>query len=53
MPRVSGFASSSESSLRIGLNWWLIGAPIAIAYFVFLMRLHRGKVVAAGDGEGY
>jgi cytochrome d ubiquinol oxidase subunit II len=39
--------------LRAGFAWWIIGFPIAIAYFVFLFRMHRGKVKAAEEGEGY
>lgn len=42
-----------EASLRIALRWFLIGLPLAIAYFVIVFRLHRGKVVAAREGEGY
>lgn len=45
-------SASSDSSLRAGLLWWCVGAPIAVGYFALLMRLHRGKVVAAGEG-GY
>jgi cytochrome bd ubiquinol oxidase subunit II len=46
-------ASASEHGLRTGLAWWLVGLPIAVAYAVFLFRLHRGKVSAAAEGEGY
>jgi cytochrome d ubiquinol oxidase subunit II len=46
-------AGSSVASLTAGLWWWLLGFPIAVAYFVFLLRHHRGKVSAARDGEGY
>jgi cytochrome d ubiquinol oxidase subunit II len=46
-------AVSSNAGLTAGLWWWLIGFPIAIAYFVILMRYNRGKVTAARDGEGY
>ncbi len=46
-------AASSDMSLSAGVGWWLCGFPIAVAYFVFLFRHHRGKVAAAHDGEGY
>lgn len=46
-------AASSDTSLRMGLSWWLIGAPIAVGYFALLLRLHKGKAVAAREGEGY
>jgi cytochrome d ubiquinol oxidase subunit II len=41
------------AGLAAGLRWWLAAFPLAIAYLAFLFRLHRGKAVAAGDGEGY
>jgi hypothetical protein len=31
----------------------VIGFPLAVGYFVVLFRIHRGKAVAARDGEGY
>jgi cytochrome d ubiquinol oxidase subunit II len=45
--------ASATSSLRIALAWWSIAFPLAIAYLVIVARLHRGKVQAAADGEGY
>jgi cytochrome d ubiquinol oxidase subunit II len=39
--------------LATGLKWWVLGFPIAIGYIVMLFRIHRGKVSAAGEGEGY
>jgi cytochrome d ubiquinol oxidase subunit II len=44
---------NDAAGLRTALNWWILGFPIALAYFVLLFRLHRGKAVAAADGEGY
>jgi cytochrome d ubiquinol oxidase subunit II len=35
-------SSAAEPSLRIGLQWWMIGLPLAILYFVALFRFHRG-----------
>lgn len=46
-------ASSPPQSLRVGLFWWALAFPLAVLYFVNLFRLHRGKVAAAVDGEGY
>jgi len=46
-------ASSGPHGLRTGLGWWVIGFPLAIGYAAFLFRFHRGKVKAAGEGEGY
>ncbi len=46
-------ASVGGPGLRTGLVWWLIGFPIALGYFTFLFRFHRGKVKAAAEGEGY
>ncbi|GLH70327.1 cytochrome D oxidase subunit I [Geothrix rubra] len=46
-------ASVGGPGLRAGLVWWLIGFPIALGYFAFLFRFHRGKVKAAAEGEGY
>ncbi len=46
-------ASVGAHGLRVGLVWWVIGFPIALAYFTFLFRFHRGKVKAAAEGEGY
>jgi cytochrome bd ubiquinol oxidase subunit II len=44
---------SSPEGLRTALKWWVIGFPLALGYFVVLFRIHRGKAVAARDGEGY
>jgi hypothetical protein len=38
---------------RTALRWFLVGLPLALAYLVVVFRLHRGKAVAARDGEGY
>jgi len=46
-------ASVATSGLQKGLVWWLIGFPIVIGYFAFLFRIHRGKVKAPTEGEGY
>ena len=46
-------SSVNAHGLRVGLVWWLIGFPIVIGYFSLLFRIHRGKVKAAAEGEGY
>jgi cytochrome d ubiquinol oxidase subunit II len=46
-------ASTGAHGLRTGLKWWLFAFPVAVGYFVLLFRLHRGKVKAAADGDGY
>jgi cytochrome d ubiquinol oxidase subunit II len=46
-------AGAPASSLRSALGWWVVGFPIAIAYFVVLFRLHRGKAIAATGRDGY
>lgn len=51
---ITAFNGSNDAAgLRTALGWWVIGFPIAIGYFVLLFRLHRGKAVAAREGEGY
>jgi len=42
-----------EASMRIALRWFLVGAPLALIYLGIVFRLHRGKAVAAAEGEGY
>jgi cytochrome bd ubiquinol oxidase subunit II len=46
-------AGSSPAGLHTALGWWVVGFPIVVGYFVLLFRIHRGKVAAAADGEGY
>jgi cytochrome d ubiquinol oxidase subunit II len=46
-------AGSTAAGLRTASGWWIVGFPIAIAYFVILFRIHRGPARAAADGEGY
>jgi cytochrome d ubiquinol oxidase subunit II len=46
-------AGNTVHGLRTALGWWAVGFPIAVAYFVILFRIHRGKVVAAAEGQGY
>jgi len=44
---------SNPAGLRMALGWWVIGFPLAAVYFVVLFRIHRGRAVAAREGEGY
>jgi cytochrome bd ubiquinol oxidase subunit II len=46
-------ASVPTASLVTATGWWVVGFPLAVAYFVILFRLHRGKVVAAQGRDGY
>lgn len=46
-------ASVDAHGLQVGLVWWLIGFPIALGYFAYLFHIHRGKVKAPPEGEGY
>ena len=46
-------AAGDPSGLRTALVWFSIGMPLAVLYFVTVLRLHRGKAAAARDGEGY
>ncbi|MGB9073849.1 MAG: cytochrome d ubiquinol oxidase subunit II [Terriglobales bacterium] len=42
--------AAANHGLSIGLTWWTIGAVLAVAYFVFIYRMFRGKVQL---GEGH
>jgi cytochrome bd ubiquinol oxidase subunit II len=42
--------SAGIHGLRVGLVWWTLGAMLALAYFVFVYRMFRGKVEL---GEGH
>jgi cytochrome d ubiquinol oxidase subunit II len=46
-------AAAARGSLAAGLYWWPVGFVLAVAYFALLFRLHRGRAIAAGEGEGY
>lgn len=46
-------ATVDAHGLKAGLVWWLIGFPLAVGYVALLFRIHRGKVKAAAEGEGY
>ncbi len=46
-------AANDAASLHAALGWFLVGMPLAIAYTVIVFRMHRGRAVAAAEGEGY
>ena len=46
-------SASGAYSLRFGIYWWSFGMVLALAYFVFVYRMFRGKVRADADDHGY
>jgi cytochrome d ubiquinol oxidase subunit II len=45
---------TSSYALAVGLVWWSIGITLALAYFVFIYRMFRGKVkLNDSGGHGY
>jgi cytochrome d ubiquinol oxidase subunit II len=36
--------AAASHGLAVGLVWWTFGAVLAVAYFVFIYRMFRGKV---------
>ena len=42
--------AAGHHGLLVGLVWWILGAIIAVAYFIFLFRMFRGKVSLEGGG---
>jgi cytochrome d ubiquinol oxidase subunit II len=42
--------AAGSHGLSVGLVWWSFGAVLAVAYFVFIYRMFRGKVQL---GEGH
>jgi cytochrome d ubiquinol oxidase subunit II len=43
--------AAGHHGLRVGLIWWIAGMILALAYFVYVYRMFRGKVRL--EGEGY
>jgi cytochrome d ubiquinol oxidase subunit II len=43
--------AAGHHGLSVGFAWWILGAILAVGYFVFLFRMFRGKVRL--EGEGY
>jgi cytochrome d ubiquinol oxidase subunit II len=51
---ITAYAAANDAAgLRTALSWLALGLPLAIAYLAVVFRMHRGKAVAAGNGEGY
>jgi cytochrome d ubiquinol oxidase subunit II len=46
-------AGGDAQGLRTALYWFVPGFLLALLYLGVVFRLHRGKVGAAADGEGY
>ena len=46
-------AASRASALGKGLYWWPLGFVLAVSYFAFLFRHHRGRVAPVTEPEGY
>ena len=44
-------SAAGHHGLAVGLAWWILGAALAFAYFIFIYRMFRGKVKL--EGEGY
>jgi cytochrome d ubiquinol oxidase subunit II len=42
--------AAASHGLSVGLAWWTLSAVLAVAYFVFVYRMFRGKVQL---GEGH
>jgi cytochrome d ubiquinol oxidase subunit II len=43
-------SAAGHHGLVVGVTWWVIGAVIALGYFVFVYRMFRGKVHLEGGG---
>ena len=43
-------SAAGRHGLTVGLTWWCIGVVLALAYFVFIFRMFRGKVRLEGGG---
>jgi cytochrome bd ubiquinol oxidase subunit II len=43
-------SAAASHGLRVGLAWWTFAAVLAVAYFLFVYRMFRGKVQL---GEGH
>jgi cytochrome d ubiquinol oxidase subunit II len=44
---------AGRTGLHAAMAWWFIAFIIVLGYYTYLFRFHRGKVKAAGEGEGY
>ena len=46
-------AAAEPHSLEVALRWWPAALLLVLRYLSLLFYLHRGKAVAAREGEGY
>jgi cytochrome d ubiquinol oxidase subunit II len=46
-------AGGDPAGLRTAVGWLAAGLPLAVVYLFIVFRVHRGKAVAAAEGEGY
>jgi cytochrome bd ubiquinol oxidase subunit II len=44
-------SSVPAASLRTALGWWVVALPLAVSYFVWIFRIHRGKVSVESSGH--
>ena len=51
---MTAFNSGGDpAGLKTALRWLILGLPLALFYFVVVLRLHQGKSDTAPEGEGY
>jgi len=43
-------SAAGHHGLVVGITWWCLGFVLALAYFVFIFRMFRGKVRLEGGG---
>ena len=43
-------SAAGHHGLAVGIAWWSVGIVLALAYFVFIFRMFRGKVRLEGGG---
>ena len=43
-------SAAGHHGLTVGITWWSVGFVLALAYFIFLFRMFRGKVRLEGGG---
>jgi cytochrome d ubiquinol oxidase subunit II len=45
---------TSAYAMKVALVWWVFGITLALAYFVYIYRMFKGKVQVEGEGgHGY
>jgi len=45
---------TSAYAMKVALVWWVFGITLALAYFVYVYRMFKGKVQVEGEGgHGY